>query len=126
MGRQNRTMGLLGLSHPIPWDSKKKTSHPIPWDSKKKLPIPSHGILNSSHPIRSRGSDCRIDSPGYSFDKFQRLENAIFSRRQSFYSDQYSLIEMVSYRALDPSEVLVKGLDQEFVCRLEAEIHTMV
>jgi hypothetical protein len=25
MGRQNRTMGLLGVSHPIP-------SHGIPWD----------------------------------------------------------------------------------------------
>jgi hypothetical protein len=31
MGRQNRTMGILGLSHPIPWDSKNKNfpSHPM-------------------------------------------------------------------------------------------------
>ena len=39
MGRENRPMGLLDSSHPIP--SSKKTFHPIP----------SHGIDSSSHPI---------------------------------------------------------------------------
>ncbi len=48
MGRQNFTMGLLGLSHPIPWGSKKKL--PIPWGFQliPSHPMGSYGICNTA------------------------------------------------------------------------------